>query len=363
MSMQSTPLTEDLDPTAVLLVSGDESLVGDVRRLAAAAGVEVAATARPAAALSVWGVAPLVLLGTDRAAEVAALQPPRRGQVHVLGRGDVPHDAFRDAVRVGAESVAELPASEAWLVEVLTDAGDGGRSTGLTVGVVGGAGGVGATVFAAALARTASRQLSTLLVDTDPLGAGIERVLGLERARGVRWDAMVATTGRLGARALRESLPRADDLAVLAFPGRRTGPPPPFAVREVLSAARRGFDLVVLDLPRHGDAAVVEAMSRCDRLVLVSGLTVPAVTAASRVVGTLPDAVPTGLVTRGTAGSLAPEEVARFLRLRLIAAMSDQRGLDEALDLGAGPVRSGRGPLARAARACLADLGSARAAA
>jgi secretion/DNA translocation related CpaE-like protein len=276
--------------------------------------------------------------------------------VHLLGRGEIPHDAFRDAVQVGAESVAQLPASEGWLVEVLTDAGDGGRSSGLTVGVVGGAGGVGATVFAAALARTAARHGPTLLVDTDPLGAGVERVLGLERARGVRWDAMAATTGRLGARALRESLPRDDDLSVLAFPTRRTGAPPAFAVRGVLSAARRGFDLVVLDLPRHGDAALAETMSRCDRLVLVSGLTVPAVTAASRVAATFPDAVPAGLVTRGTAGTVSPEEVASLLKLPLVAAMTDQRGLDEAVDLGAGPVRTGRGPLARAARACLAEL-------
>jgi hypothetical protein len=43
--------------------------------------------------------------------------------------------------------------------------------------------------------------------------------------------------------------------------------------------------------------------------------------------------------------------------------MSDQRGLDEAVNLGAGPVRTGRGPLARAARACLADLAPAHLAA
>jgi hypothetical protein len=98
--------------------------------------------------------------------------------------------------------------------------------------------------------------------------------------------------------------------------------------------------------------------------VLVSGLTVPAVTtAASRVVATFPDAVPARLVTRGVAGNVRPDEVARLLRLPLVAAMTDQRGLDEAIDLGAGPIRTGRGPLARAARACLADLTAERLAA
>jgi len=36
--------------------------------------------------------------------------------------------------------------------------------------------------------------------------------------------------------------------------------------------------------------------------------------------------------------------------------MADQRGLAEALDLGLGPVRSRRGPLAAAARELLAGL-------
>jgi hypothetical protein len=43
--------------------------------------------------------------------------------------------------------------------------------------------------------------------------------------------------------------------------------------------------------------------------------------------------------------------VGRLLQLPVLATMADQRGLDEAIDLGAGPLRSRRGPLARAARA------------
>jgi secretion/DNA translocation related CpaE-like protein len=354
---------EAADGAPVLLVSADEALVADVRRLAAAAGVVPTVAADPAMALRGWPVVPLVLVGADLAADVALLRPPRRAQVHVVGRGEIASDCFRDAVQLGAESVAELPASEGWLVEQLTDAGDGGRPSGLTVGVVGGAGGVGATVFAAALARCAARHGPTLLVDADPLGAGAERILGMEQQAGVRWDAMTATTGRLGARALREALPRDDALSVLAFPTRRTIGPPAFAVREVLSAARRGFDLVVLDLPRHADAGVEETMTRCDWLLLVSTLTVPALSAASRVAARLPDAVPARLVTRGGAANVAPEEVARFLRVPLAVAMTDQRGLDEAINLGAGPVRSTRGPLARAARTCLALLHEDRAAA
>ena len=40
----------------------------------------------------------------------------------------------------------------------------------------------------------------------------------------------------------------------------------------------------------------------------------------------------------------------------LAAVMHDQRGLDEAIDLGAGPVRTRRGALSRAARQVAARL-------
>jgi secretion/DNA translocation related CpaE-like protein len=197
----------------------------------------------------------------------------------------------------------------------------------------------------------------------DLLGAGIDRVLGQEAGKGVRWDAMMAATGRLSARSLREALPHHDGLSVLTFPARRPAALPAFAVREVLSAASRGFDCVVLDLPRHGDAVIEETLARCDQLVLVSTLTVPAVTAASRVVARLPQAVPTHLVTRGGAGNVSPTEVSRLLGVPLTCAMPDQRGLDEAINLGAGPLRSRRGSLARAARHCLDDLVARRGAA
>jgi hypothetical protein len=48
--------------------------------------------------------------------------------------------------------------------------------------------------------------------------------------------------------------------------------------------------------------------------------------------------------------------VSRLLRMPLLASMGDQRGLDEAINLGAGPARSRRGTLARAARSCAIAL-------
>jgi len=345
------------DATAPLLISSDPLLVADVQRLSAAAGVVPEVVRDPAQALRWWSAAPVVLVGSDSAGTLATASPPRRARVFVLGRSPVGDAIFREALGVGAETVAGLPESETWLVELLTDVGDGGAAPGVTIGVLGGAGGAGATVFAAALAQVAADWGPTLLVDADPIGAGIDRVLGLESADGIRWDSMLQTTGRLSSRSLREALPRAGQLSVLTWPQDRPASLQAFAMREVLSAGRRGFDVVVLDLPRHHDAVVEETITRCDHVVLLSTLTVPGVTSAARVATRLPEFSPERhLVTRGNRAGVTPESVSRLLRMPLLAAMGDQRGLDEAIDLGAGPARSRRGALARAARACAGAL-------
>lgn len=360
MSASSIPFPSSAAAGSPLLVSADELLVSDVVRLAAAAGVAVDVVSQPSAALRGWAVAPLVLVGPDQAADLAATDPPRRAGVHVVGHAPLADALFRAAVGVGAESVAALPASETWLVELLTDVGDGGAPSGRTLGVLAGSGGAGATVFACALAQAATGSGPALLVDADPLGPGVDRVLGLEGDQGIRWDALLQATGRLSARSLRESLPGRGALSVLAWPLEETASLQPFAVREVLSAGRRGFDHVVVDLPRRTDAVVDEIVSRCDHVVLVCGLTVPAVAAASRIVRALLGSAVSGhLVTRGPAAGVRPAEVAQVLGLPLLVEMADQRGLDEAVDLGAGPLRSPRGRLARAAREALARLADA----
>lgn len=336
--------------TSPLLLTDDDVLRGDVLRLAAAAGVVPEVARESAGALTTWASASVVLVGADRAADMARMRPPRRAGVHVLGAEPLSDEVFRDALGCGAESVAELPRSETWLVELLTDAGDGAARPGVLIGVLGGTGGAGATMFAAALGQEAARRGPALVVDADVQGPGIDRVLGMEDLDGIRWDALMQATGRLSARSLRDSLPTRRRLAVLGWSADRPRGLPPFAVREVLSAATRGFDVVVVDVPRHPDPVNDEILARCDRVVLLSTLTVPGVAAATRTVGRLPAVVPRQLVTRGPASGVSPEEVARVLRVPLLLAMRDQRGLDEAVNLGAGPTRSGRGVLARAAR-------------
>ena len=196
--------------TAPLLVTADETLLDELLRLSAAAGTTPDVAHDVPAALRAWAKAPLVLVGADLAELLGRAAPARRDAVFVVLLGPSPDAVFASALAVGAESVAELPRSEGWLVERLTDVVDTGPARGLTIGVVGGSGGSGATTWACALAQVAGRSGPSVVVDLDPWGPGVDRVLGLDVVDGVRWEALGHTTGRLSARALRDSLPRRD---------------------------------------------------------------------------------------------------------------------------------------------------------
>jgi secretion/DNA translocation related CpaE-like protein len=194
------------------------------------------------------------------------------------------------------------------------------------------------------------------VVDLDPLGPGCDRVLALDDAPGVRWDSLAAASGRLSGRSLREAVPRRDGLGVLGWPTSSAAPLEAAAVREALSAARRGHDTVVVDLPRSSDPLVAETVARCELVVVVVVPTVTGVAAAARRVAALPERDRLGLVVRGHGAD--PRRVAGLVGVPVLATMSDQRGLAEALDLGLGPVRSRRGPLAAATRELLGHLSS-----
>ena len=93
-----------------------------------------------------------------------------------------------------------LPDDELWLVNVLTEAAEGPQQAGPVLAVVGGRGGAGASVFAAAVAVAAVRDGErALLVDCDPLGGGLDLLLAAEDVAGLRW-ADISVGRRAGAR-------------------------------------------------------------------------------------------------------------------------------------------------------------------
>lgn len=362
----ATPLSVDPGAAAgattggpALLVSADRGLRAEVGRLAAAAALPLEVVTAVEDTLHRWAGAGVVLVGADLLGPLADLRPPARPEVHVLTAG-VDDGVYRHALALGAEGVVELPRAEAWLGGLLADLAEGRVRHARTVAVVAGSGGAGASVLAAALAQVASRDGATTLVDLDPGGGGADRLLGLDDRDGLRWGRLADVSGRLSWRALREALPGDGTLRVLTWDHAAGDLPPRAAVvREVVAAAQRGSDLVVLDLPRDlGAAGVADAVRLADLVVVCARGAVLPVVATGRAAGQLRGlGVPVGLVVRTGSGSVDPLDVADALGLPLLAQVPTRRRTEELLDLGLGPAGSPRSPLSRAARQVLGSLG------
>ncbi len=102
---------------------------------------------------------------------------------------------WQRAVEIGADHVLVLPDGEQWLVDRIADVAEGVGRPALTVGVIGGRGGAGASTLACALAVTAAREgcaaswwtpirwaaASTSCSGRDRRGTEVARVRGLAR--------------------------------------------------------------------------------------------------------------------------------------------------------------------------------------
>jgi secretion/DNA translocation related CpaE-like protein len=337
---------------AVLLVTRHDAVRDAVLRLAALAGTPIHLEAPGPAARAAWRSAGLVVVGPDGLDDVGL---PRRESVVVVS--DRPPDApiWRRALALGAEVVLTLPDGEAPLLDVLAVAGEPTRPRGVVIGVMGGCGGAGASTLAAGLGLTAARDGTALLVDGDPVGGGLDLLLGAEHASGARWPDLVDTRGRLSAPALLDALPHVEGLAVLSWDrGDPVGLPADPAA-SVLDAATRAVATVVIDLPRRLDAAAETLLCGCDELLLVVPATVRATAAAARVAAQLAAAVPVaGVVVREAAGPrLAPGDVAAALGLALRGSIPDDSGIAGAAQRGRPPMSRPRGPLHDCCRSLL----------
>lgn len=344
-----------------VLMMAPGGLAEEVIRLAAAAGCEPDRVTDLAAARERWSTAPLLLLDVEAALSSASAGLPRRDGVVVVSAATDP-DVWRCAVAVGAEHVAVLPDAEAWLVGALADAVESPVEPGRVLAVLGGRGGAGASVFAAAVAVAAAVSgHEALLVDCDALGGGLDLALGVEETDGLRWPGLALGGGRVAATALRAALPAprlGDRCGLTVLSCDRDGPGPDgVAVRTVCGAGRRAGETVVCDVPRHPCEPGTAALESADLAVLVVPAEVRACAAAATVAArVLRHGVALQLVVRGPAPSgLTPHDVSRVLDLPLLTAMRPQPGLAGALDRGAVPGRS-RGPLAAAAREVVAVL-------
>ncbi|WP_223831022.1 septum site-determining protein Ssd [Streptomyces venezuelae] len=334
--------------TGPLIVTEDLGLLDDLLRLCAAAGVEPEVHHRVPERRASWTDPPLVLVGDDVAARCRGAA--RRPGTVLVGRDRDDPAVWRLAVEIGAESVLRLPDAEGVLVDRIADAAEGVGRQALTVGVVGGRGGAGASTLACGLALAAVRTgHRTLLVDGDPLGGGLDVLLGGEREDGRRWPDFAASKGRLAGGALEESLPSVRGVRVLSWGREPAAPLPPEAVRSVLAAARRRGGVVVVDLPRAADAAAAEAVTQLDLGLLVVPGELRSVAAAHRVAFALSAGVrDLRAVVRGPyAAGLDERWIADALRLPLVGELPYDPGIVADQDAGMPPGAEPRGPLGR----------------
>ncbi|MFF3804969.1 septum site-determining protein Ssd [Streptomyces sp. NPDC002032] len=293
-----------------------------------------------------WESAPLVLVGDDAAGRVSGA--PRRDGVFLVGRDLDDPRVWQRAVEIGAEEVLRLPDAESMLVDRIADVVEGAGRPALTVGVIGGSGGAGASTLACALALRAVRTgQRTILIDGDPLGGGMDVLLGGEGTEGLRWPDFAASRGRVGAGALEESLPELHALRVLSWDRGDRVVVPPAAMRSVVAAARRRGGVVVVDLPRRVDEAVAEVLAQLDLVLLVVPGELRSVAAAGRVAaGVRMVARDVRVVVRGRCREgLDAEAVARLLGAPLAGEVPVEVGLPGRVAEGEPP--GARGPLAR----------------
>ena len=253
------------------------------------------------------------------------------------------------------------------------------------IGVVGARGGVGASTIAAALAHRWARSCSTVLVDANPGGSGIDVLVGIEALPGIRWPDLAAASGDIPVDDIAVLLPRWSGCAVLSMDRARPGAPPVPVMAAVLAALTGGYECVVVDIGKAALSCGLLPALDCAAVVVVSPTDMAGIAGALAV----RDLVAAGLVDRGAAGRgaalhgvgraaadgravrpsealvlvtrpspaarVAPSEVAGALGVPWLAHLRDDRSVARAIEHGVGPVRL-TGRTARCMRRIAAGL-------
>lgn len=341
---------DDRTCLAPLVITADPAFAESARRWCAAAGREAETADDEGELRRSWRSAPVVVVDEGRLDALLAIDLPRRDEVMVVAAD--PAGTWRAALDLGARDVLDLD-EDAAIVGSLVRALDG-IGEACAISVIGACGGVGASTLAAATAQLAVRRdLRTVLVDGDAAGGGLDLVTGAEAAEGSRWNDLDGAIGHVGAGELRSNLPVHRGLAQVSF-GRSSRSV--LGAGPVISAAVRGFDVVVADVPRHLDELGRELVSRSVLTVLVVPRRLGGVVAARALVerlGPLTDAVV--VVTREGPGGMSRAAVAEEVGVPVLADLGHSRRLATDLEHGLGPMRAR--PVVGAARRVLDAVG------
>ena len=283
----------------VLLVTSSGVLRAEVERIVAAAAAQLRVVPDAVEAGRYWEAASAVLVGSD----VRELPPRRHTPAVMVGLDGEGDSLWHLAAALGAERVAVLPDAAAWLADHLSRSRSPGPG-GLVLGITGGCGGAGATTAAIWIAQAAAGLgVRVLLIDGDPWGGGLELALAAEENPGLRWPDLAEARGSIDPLQLSDSLPVAGGFSFLSWPATREQPLPVAAAAAagVLDAARRGYELVLLDVGRGAEPLQTVAWD-CDRILMVVPAQLKAAVAAVRLLQELPP-VEAALLVRGRPGS------------------------------------------------------------
>jgi len=349
-------------PPALVLIS-DHRLREEVRRIAAAADRRLDERAMPIGRYT-WTEAALVILDTAAAHVLAAAGYPRRPGTILVSEGEPAPPQWEAAVAGGVDAVLGLPEAADRLIAAFAEPVRQAAGDGPVVAVAGAGGGAGASILAGAIALTAAAtrfRPDTILVDGDPLGGGLDLLLGVESEDGLRWPDLVIEDGRVAGATLRDALPSvAPGLCVLAC-GRPAGDAPPEeigpgAVHAVLEAGRSAGNLVVCDISRERGPHADQMLDDADLVVLIASARLRSIAAARAALARIRRRNPNqALIVRGPApGGLRGREIAEALGLPLLAAVRAQSGLAGQLEHAGLAIP--RGPLRTAADAVLTVL-------
>lgn len=323
------------------MLTDDRELVDALTHHCAAANVLPEVLSRSEPPLPAWTRADSVLVGADRAVDVARLELPRRDAVVLVGRGLDPGPLWPQAVALRAEAVMVLPADQDRLAAHLAELADR-TARAVVVGVVGAGGGAGASTVAAALALSAARAgRRSILVDADRDGGGLDLLLGCEDVGGVRWPDLARTDGRVGAADLWAALPRIEGLHLICWPPGGARDTEPATIGATLETAQHAADLLIVDLPRRLDHPAVQLLvPRSELMLVVITADVCSVAAGRRLVAGLREhgATPRAWVRQTRGSGVDPESVAEALGVPLAAAVRSRSSLARAVNDGRGPL-------------------------
>ncbi|WFR83633.1 septum site-determining protein Ssd [Arthrobacter sp. Y-9] len=332
-----------------LLITGRAVIREAVRAAAAAAGVRLRVVEDVQSALPEWDRSRAVIVGGD----VLELPVRRRPVDALLGAEDDP-GLWDRAAMWGVERVGVLPAAMGWLAEFLGGMGTV-RDGGLVTGVWGAAGGSGTSTLAVWLAAQAAEQgVRAVLVNTAAQDAGWGYALSATELVGAGWTELNSSGGAISPERLANSLPQVSGFSVLTWTAARAEPGTAIHDPRVLDAARKAYDLVILDL---ADSTLHQLAWWCDSLTVCAPLTLSAAVRAGNELGHVPVSSP-GLVARAHRGR-GPEaaELAGRLGLEYHGLIPPLRGVAAAADEGRLPALAHDRPVRKVVQAVLTHVG------